>query len=494
VSGPGAGRPKAARAAARLGLRGRLALSIAAIIIAAIAITFFAVYRGTGSALRGRIDRDLRAEVNGLATAAGRAPGPAAATAAAHRYIASQPFGPAARLLIASFSPAPTLTNQPDLVAGARENEGESKADRRRERAQAGALTSTPNGFSTVTLTDAGQVRMLTRTVDAGGRRLTIRAGEPLAPVSRAESDVSRTFLIVGAVTLAAALLAGYILAARTAAPLRRIARVAAAVDAGDLAPRIGDQPGAAEEVRVLAESFDHMLDRLDQAFLRQREFVSDASHELRTPLTAIRGQLEVLAAEKDPPPAEIRRVEGLVLTELGRIERLVSDLLTLARLDEGPGLRIEPVTLPAAIERLLGDEALGAGVSVGELPSGTVPSDPDRFAQVLRNLLRNARQHCGPDGRVAVSAVAADGELVIRVDDDGPGIPAVERDRVFDRFHRLDSSRTRDLGGSGLGLAIVRSIVELHGGRIWAEDSPLGGARISFSLPGWEPRGGDGA
>ncbi|HET7177891.1 MAG TPA: ATP-binding protein, partial [Solirubrobacterales bacterium] len=297
------------------------------------------------------------------------------------------------------------------------------------------------------------------------------------------------TFVIAGAITLAAALLAGYLLAARTAAPLRRMASTAAAVDAGDLDPRIGPQPAAAVEVRTLAEAFDHMLDRLDAAFSRQRQFVSDASHELRTPLTAIRGQLEVLAAQSRPGAAEVRRVEGVVRTEMGRIERLVDDLLTLARLDEGAALERRRIYLGPWLRRLAADESLGE-VRVGELPAGELRADPERLTQVIRNLLANARRHAGPRGRVEVSATARGERLTIRVDDGGPGIPAGERERVFDRFHRSESSRARHSGGSGLGLAIARSIVELHGGRIWAEDSPLGGARLAFELGGFEAGG----
>ena len=104
----------------------------------------------------------------------------------------------------------------------------------------------------------------------------------------------------------------------------------------------------------------------------------------------------------------------------------------------------------------------------------------------MIRNLISNARRHAGPGGRVAVSAIARGDRLRVRVDDDGPGVPADERDRVFDRFHRSQSSRDRASGGSGLGLGIARSLVELHGGRIWIEDSPLGGARAAFELPGF--------
>jgi signal transduction histidine kinase len=309
----------------------------------------------------------------------------------------------------------------------------------------------------------------------------------PLSPVEDAQAEVESTFFVAGALTLAAALLAGYLLAARTAAPLRRMAATATAVDGGDLTPRIGAEPSAAVEVRTLADAFDRMLDRLDDAFSRQRRFVSDASHELRTPLTAIRGQLEVLARGEQVEPADVRRVEGVAMVEMARIERLVDDLLTLARLDEEAPLQRREVSIDPFLRRLAEDESV-CEVAIGEIPRGTLRADPDRLTQVIRNLLANARRHAGPSGQVAVSAKASGSRLTIRVEDDGPGIDPLERERVFDRFHRSEKSRDRHSGGSGLGLAIARSIVELHGGRIWIEDSPLGGARVAFELSGFEP------
>jgi signal transduction histidine kinase len=316
--------------------------------------------------------------------------------------------------------------------------------------------------------------------------------GAPLSPVEDAQAEVEKTFLVAGALTLAAALLAGYLLAARTAAPLRRMAATAATVGGGDLTPRIGSEPSASVEVRTLAEAFDRMLDRLDDAFSRQRRFVSDASHELRTPLTAIRGQLEVLARSSRPDAEEVRRVEAVVLVEMARIERLVEDLLTLARLDEDAPLQRREISIAPYLRRLAADDSLGE-VGIGELAHGTVQADPDRLTQVIRNLLTNARRHTGPAGRVFLSAHARGGWIAIRVDDDGPGIDPAERERVFDRFHRSEVARDRHSGGSGLGLAIARSIVELHGGRIWIEDSPLGGARVAFELSGFESQLGTG-
>jgi len=323
---------------------------------------------------------------------------------------------------------------------------------------------------------------------DAGRATQDTRETSPLSPIEDAQSEVQRAFLLAGGLALAAALLAGYLLAARTAAPLRRMAATAVAVDAGDLTPRIGPEASAPIEARTLAEAFNHMLDRLDDAFSRQRQFVSDASHELRTPLTAIRGQLEVLTRSANPTPAELQRVESMVLTEMARIERLVDDLLTLARLDEEAPLRREGISLVPYLRRLAEEEALG-DVTVGELPRGTLHADPDRLTQVIRNLLANARRHAGPTGWVAISAEARGARLTISVDDDGPGISPSERELVFGRFHRSEASRARDSGGSGLGLAIARSIVELHGGRIWVEGSPRGGARIAFELDEFEPQ-----
>jgi two-component system, OmpR family, sensor kinase len=315
--------------------------------------------------------------------------------------------------------------------------------------------------------------------------------GSGISPIEDAQSDAEKALLLAGGAALVAALLAGYLLAARTASPLRRFATTAAEVDAGDLTPRLDSRPADAEELRTLAEAFNHMLDRLDRAFAQQRRFVSDASHELRSPLTAIRGQLEVLARNDSPSAEDVRRVEAMTMKEMGRVERLVDDLLALARLDEGAGLELREVQVAVFLGDLTAAEA-NETTEAGELCGGTVRIDPDLLAQVIRNLLSNAHRHAGPGGRVALSARAqgqAGGErLIVTVDDDGPGIPLAERERVFDRFYRSEAARDRASGGSGLGLGIARSILARHGGRIWIDDSPLGGARVSIALPGFKP------
>jgi two-component system OmpR family sensor kinase len=309
--------------------------------------------------------------------------------------------------------------------------------------------------------------------------------GPSVSPIADAQSDVEKTFLLVGTATLAAGLLAGSLLAASAASPLRRFAATASQDDAGDLSPRLDVDPSAPAELRVLAETFNHMLERLEGAFARQRAFVADASHELRSPLTVIRGQLEVLGRDEHPGPEDVRRVEEKVMTEMRRVERLLDDLFSLARLDEGPALVRSNVELPTFL-RDLAEAPGGAGAELGRVDAGTLDADPELLAQVVRNLLANAHRHAG---RVRLSAEADGGRLSIAVDDDGPGIPADQREAVFDRFHRVDPARARASGGSGLGLAIARSIVEAHGGEIAVAGSPLGGARVAFELPGFTPK-----
>ena len=226
------------------------------------------------------------------------------------------------------------------------------------------------------------------------------------------------------------------------------MASVATRVDAGELEPRMAPPAGSGTEVRVLAESFNHMLDRLSEAFELQREFVADASHELRTPLTVIRGQLEVLAAQENPSGEEVRRVERLVQSEITRISRLVDDLLTLAQSEQTDFLRPEPIALTSYVDELWDGVSLTANrrFELGPVPEGTLAADPDRLAQALRNLARNAIEHTVEGtGLVRLEVVRGSSDRIrFAVVDDGPGIPVAERERIFERFHRTDPARTR--------------------------------------------------
>jgi two-component system, OmpR family, sensor kinase len=241
----------------------------------------------------------------------------------------------------------------------------------------------------------------------------------------------------------------------------------------------------------VLAEAFNRMLDRLAEAFASQREFVADASHELRTPLTVISGQLEVLAAQENPSSAEVSRVERLVRAEITRISRLVDDLLVLAQAERTDFLRVESVDLRGFVTDLWDGLTLTAErrFELGTIVDGSLRADPDRVAQALRNLARNAIEHTSEaDGlvRLDVNWLAPD-RIRFVVSDDGPGIPEHERERVFERFHRTDTGRTRATGGAGLGLAIVRAIAEAHRGTVRVRDASDGrGASVELILPGF--------
>jgi two-component system, OmpR family, sensor kinase len=308
---------------------------------------------------------------------------------------------------------------------------------------------------------------------------------EPVEPIDRATDTVSRAFLLAGVLGMAAALLGALLIASRITAPLRRMARVAAVVDAGDLSPRM-ELGGRHDEVRALAHSFDQMLDRLEDAFARQSAFVADASHELRTPLTIMRGQLELLAMNPDPSAEEIRHVEGLVLPEIDRMSRLVDDLVLLAHAADEDLLRPEPIDLPEFLTALADGmrPTSDRRIELAPVPPIVVEADADRLAQALRNLINNAIVHTDENGVVRLSAQQAGDRVRLVVDDDGPGILPEDRERIFDRFARLDAARGRDGGGAGLGLSIVRAIARAHGGDVTVERSPDAGARFILDLP----------
>jgi two-component system OmpR family sensor kinase len=472
------------------GLRWRLAGWIAVIMMACTGITFVAVYRGTATQLRRQIDQEISGDAAELAhnLTSSRARSPAQLARAASSYIHDQPFSASSTLLFAIVPGAGTSTNRPELFGSARPDDGETPTEQFQENRLARQLLTVPPGYVTLALPDVGNLRLLKRIVHAGGLPVMIGVGEPLVSVTHAQNGVARAFILAGILALVGALLGGYLIGTRVSRPLRRMAAVAALVDAGDLHPRIHDPGGQDEEVRVLADAFNHMLDRLTEAFAGQRAFVADASHELRTPLTVIRGQLEVLAAQASPSPTEVRRVERLLQAEIARISRLVDDLLLLTKAEQKQFLRIEPIDLAVYVQELWDGMSLLAErrFELGLLPEGTLHADPDRLAQALRNLIANAIDHTAPErGVVRMLLEVAPGERIrFAVEDDGPGIPPAQRERIFDRFYRTDTARDRASGGTGLGLAIVRAIAEAHGGRVAAGRSPQGGARIEIELP----------
>jgi two-component system phosphate regulon sensor histidine kinase PhoR len=234
-----------------------------------------------------------------------------------------------------------------------------------------------------------------------------------------------------------------------------------------------------------------HDITELKRADQIRRDFVANVSHELRTPLTAIRGYVEALA-EGDADPEETPRFLEIIMRHTLRMERLVKDLLRLARLDAGQEvLEVAECDVRRLIQSVTSDleptlDARGQHVEVGIAASvETVRADPSKLHDVLRNLISNASTYSPEQSTIRISA-RRDREFVsIQVQDEGPGIPDEDLTRVFERFYRVDKSRSRDPGGTGLGLAIVRHLVELHGGRVFAENRAAGGAQFTIMLKG---------
>jgi len=474
-------------------LRWRLAGWVAGVMLAAAALVFLVVYLQTGSNLQGQIDLDLHGDVGEMQQALlPDANQPASMVRRdAERYVQAQPLSATSKVLFVLFVGQPPVSNHPELFGGAGANAGETQAEQAAENREGARLRVAHLGFTDDAVPDVGKVRILERRMRLGALSVVIGAGEPLAEVHDAQRSIARAYVLVGALSLLLALLASYLAGAHVTAPLRRMAAVAARVHAGELGPRMAESDRQAAEVRVLADSFNHMLDRLAAAFDGQRKFMADASHELRTPLTVIAGQLEVLAASDAPAPEEVKRVQHVVQAEVNRMARLVDDLLLLTAAEQTDFLRREPIDLAEFVTELWDGLSLTADrrCELGPVPRGVLEADPDRLAQALRNLARNAIDHTTPaTGLVRLEVSPRDGgQIAFAVLDDGPGIPPAERDLVFERLYRTDLSRSRVAGGAGLGLSIVRAIAQTHGGDVVAGPGPGGrGARVELVLPGF--------
>jgi signal transduction histidine kinase len=306
--------------------------------------------------------------------------------------------------------------------------------------------------------------------------------GYPVDDVAETLATVSS--LLAVAVPLVVLLVAAttWIVVGRALRPVERMRREVDDVTATRLDRRLAE-PGTADEIGRLAVTLNSMLDRLDAAQSAQRRFISDASHELRSPLASLRQFAEVARAHPDRVAAG--ELSEAILDEGARLERLVDGMLTLARSDER-GLVAAPVTLDvddvvlAEVARLRASTRLGIDASA--VGPARIVGDAALLAGLVRNLVDNAARHA--ESSVRIELAETGGEVVFAVDDDGAGIEEDQRERVFDRFVRLDDARARESGGAGLGLAIVREIAAAHGGTARALPSALGGARFEVRLP----------
>ncbi len=318
--------------------------------------------------------------------------------------------------------------------------------------------------------------------VPAGDVQLVV--GASLEDVQRTLSVASRS-LLVGLPMLA--ILAGvgaWFIVGRALRPVDQMRADLARISASDLHQRVA-QPTTDDEIRMLADTMNSMLTRLERGTAAQREFVGAASHELRTPITIIRHKLEIATTSGSP---DWERVSEGVLSEVLRMQRLVDNLLVLARRDEAPSYRAQRERWPLVdLDDLVVDESRhlndGPLVDLSGVSAGQVRSDPDDLRRIVRNLIDNAVRHA--TSNVEIRLASGDGHVTLEVDDDGPGVAEQDRIRVFERFVRADDARSRSHGGAGLGLAIVRDLVTDLGGKVAVtKSSTLGGSSFVVSLP----------
>ena len=300
--------------------------------------------------------------------------------------------------------------------------------------------------------------------------------------------------IIVGLIVLALLAVVAAAVLTLSLRPLRRIAVTADAIVAGDLGARVPAAPRRSEISRV-ATGLNRMLDENEAAFAqrdatesRLRQFLADASHELRTPLTSIRGYAELFRRGADRNPDDLAKAMRAIEDEASRMSALIEDLLLLARLDETGPITYGPVILDDLVEAAVESARVVEPARLFQFEFSDRPivveGDEGGLRQVLDNLLANIRRHTPADAAAYLSLRSEGAEVVLTVEDTGPGIPTAERERVFDRFFRPDGPRDRRRGGAGLGLAIVRSIVTAHGGTIDLQQAHPHGAVFVIRLP----------
>jgi signal transduction histidine kinase len=370
--------------------------------------------------------------------------------------------------------------------------------------AQDSVIAASPGADRVVSVLDADQLEharngrrydLRTSTSNALVRVVAQRAGDDTVLVVTDLKSVNDSVRVLGEAALIGGPIAVLIMALATylsvALTLRSVAGLrhgAAAITAAGLSDQRLPLPSSQDEIHRLAVTLNAMLDRIDAATQRQRTFVGDAAHELRSPIASLRVQLEV--AQRLGPDTDWRAVADDVLVDVDRLDRLVEDLLAMARLTEAGGalVRVEPVDLTGLVREVVaGYDHARVPVRLVTSAPAAVLGDSGGLRRVAINLIDNAIRYAQTEVRVAVQTgeLAGRATATVLVTDDGPGIPPGEREHVFDRFYRVQASRSRDTGGTGLGLAIVRDVVQAHGGTVHLTSGPDGrGTQAVVVLP----------
>lgn len=335
----------------------------------------------------------------------------------------------------------------------------------------------------------AGAMRVYSvRYTSRAGRQGVVRVVDSLGDFQEALATLRLALFLMIPGSLLAAAVGGYWLAGRALRPVDELTRLAREIEATNLGRRLPVRQ-AEDELGRLVSTFNQMIGRLEAAFESMRRFTSDASHELRTPLTIVRGAIEVALA-RDRSGQEYRGTLGDLLEEAERMSKLVDDLLLLARADAGVvELRREPVRLDeVAAEAVEAMKPLAESQGVELSLPGSEPlelaADERWIRQMLYDLLDNAIKYTAPMGRVSISLARREGQALVSISDTGKGIPEDELHRLFERFYRVDKSRSSESGGSGLGLPIAMWIARSHGGDIQVESAIGRGSTFRVVLP----------
>jgi signal transduction histidine kinase len=383
-----------------------------------------------------------------------------------------------------------TLALEDDAVGQVVDDQGQVRAASPNVSGLGPIATIRPRGTEPVTRTVddipgvSGEYRLLAVRATTPGHPVTIYVGTNIEP-ARDTLSLVRTSLLVGAPLLLALVAAmTWLTVGRALHPVEAIRTQVARLSSKDLHRRV-PMPQTEDEIGRLAATMNAMLDRLQAAADKQRRFVADASHELQSPLAAVRADLEVALAH--PRATDWRDTARDLLEENRQMERLVADLLFVARTDD---TATPAPSAPVDLHEIVLDEAArfagtnGVRIDTTCVSSGFVLGRADDLTRAVRNLLDNADRHA--NSAVTIELADDGGIVTLAVEDDGPGIPPEHRDRIFDRFARLDDARTRNANGTGLGLAIVKEIVEHHRGSVTVHDRTDGpsGARFVVTLP----------
>jgi two-component system, OmpR family, sensor kinase len=468
-----------------LTLRARILLVTVALFVVGLAAANFATYHFLSSFLVGRVDDQLRAATRLAA---------AELTRTAPQHTDSEH---------ASFLPDVSYAALVDERGRVRREvrfalgQGAPRPQIPGELIRSQARSGEPKLRTARAVSGDGEYRLIAEPLGAAG---TVVVAAPLTEVRATERRLLLIGGIVDGLVLVAIGVGAYWLTRRELRPLERMAEKSGAIAAGDLSQRVEpDDPRT--EVGRLGAALNGMLAKIERAFSelesaladrvaaedRLRQFVADASHELRTPVTSIRGYAQLFRRGARDRPDDLANVMRRIEEAGEQMGTLVEELLLLAQLDQGLPLEREPVDMSEVLEASV-DAARAADPerpieadSPGPL---AVLGTESRLRQVVDNLLTNAREHTPPGTPIHARLAVEGASAVLEISDEGPGVPAAEADRIFERFYRTDRSRTRSKGGVGLGLAIVRSVVEAHGGAVGYQARPGGGSAFRVVLP----------